>query len=184
MALALNASVSPSKILLGSTFTAKASATGGTGSYTYAFYYKQKSQTKWTTKQDFKTNNSVSIKPAKATGYDVCVKVKDKSGTVVKKYFTVNVTTPLSIKADIPADAKLGISVPIKITATGGTPPYKYAVYYKKTSDTKWITKQDFLSTTSTSIKPVKNAEYEICIKVKDSTGTVAKKYFYVKVSK
>ena len=181
--LTLNASVSANSIYLGNTVTVKASASGGAGSYTYAFYYKKTSDTKWTTKQDFKANASASIKPAKATTYDVCAKVKDKSGNVVKKYFTVKVSTPLSITAKIPVTAKLGNTIPVTISATGGTAPYTYAVYYKKTTDTKWVTKQDFKTTNSVSVKPAKAAEYEICVKVKDSTGTVAKKYFYVTVT-
>ena len=53
--------------------------------------YKQSSKTKWTVKQDFSENTTVEIKPAAATDYDVCVKVKDKDGTIEKKYFSVNV---------------------------------------------------------------------------------------------
>ena len=67
------------------------SATGGSEGYLYGVYYKKKSDTKWTTKQDFKTNTTVSVKPAKATTYDICVKVKDSTGTVTKKYFVVAV---------------------------------------------------------------------------------------------
>ena len=37
-------------------------------------------------------NAVVSIKPAQATDYDICIKVKDKDGTISKKYFTVTVT--------------------------------------------------------------------------------------------
>ena len=66
-----------------------ASAAGGEGGYTYAVFYKRASDTKWTTKQDFAENATVSIKPTKAVNYDVCVKVKDTSGTIVKKYFTL-----------------------------------------------------------------------------------------------
>ncbi len=181
--LSLKASVSADSIYIGNTFNIKASASGGAGSYTYAFYYKKTSDTKWTTKQDFKANASVSIKPAKSSTYNVCAKVKDSSGTVVKKYFEVKVITPLSITAVIPSTAKLGNTVPVKISVSGGTAPYTYAVYYKKTTDTKWVTKQDFKNNSNVSIKPAKTAEYEICVKVKDSTGTVTKKYFYVKVS-
>ena len=64
---------------------------GGSGGYTYAVFYKQKAQTNWTTKQNFTENSTVTIKPANATTYDVCVKVKDSDGTVAKQYFTVEV---------------------------------------------------------------------------------------------
>lgn len=187
VALTLDASVKTTTspfVVLGHTITATGTAKGGAGSYTYAFFYKQKAQTKWTTKQNFSTKNSTVIKPAKATDYDVCVKAKDKAGTVVKKYFTVKVRMPVSFNVTVPTTAKLGNTIPVKVDVSGGLEPYTCAFYYKKTSDTKWVTKQDFKNNYSVAIKPANVAEYEICVKVKDSVGTVYKKYFYVKVSK
>ena len=37
--------------------------------------------------------SNLTVKPYKATGYNVCVKVKDSTGTIAKKYFEVNVTS-------------------------------------------------------------------------------------------
>ena len=90
--LANTSTISATKITLGKSVTLTGKATGGTAPYTYSVLYKQKSQSKWTTKQDFAENNTVSVKPAKAVDYDICIKVKDKTGTVEKKYFTVKVT--------------------------------------------------------------------------------------------
>ena len=42
-------------------------------------------------KQDFDANSIVSVKPAKTAEYDICIKVQDETGTIAKKYFTVNV---------------------------------------------------------------------------------------------
>lgn len=78
--LANRSTLSAEEIVLGGKITA------------YAVYYKQKVQSKWTVKQEFNENAVVSAKPAHATDYDVCVKIKDIDGTVAKKYFTVNVT--------------------------------------------------------------------------------------------
>lgn len=89
--LDLDVSFSAESIKLGETLKVTANANGGTGEYTYAVYYKQKAQSKWTTKQDFCITNTVSLKPAKAVEYDVCIKVKDGNGTIIRKYFTVNV---------------------------------------------------------------------------------------------
>ena len=49
--------------------------------------YKQNSKTKWTVKQDFAENTTVEIKPAATTDYDICIKVKDKDGTIEKNIF-------------------------------------------------------------------------------------------------
>ena len=56
-----------------------------------SFLYKKTSDTKWTTKQGFKENAKVDIKPSYAANYDICVKVKDNSGKVGKQYLTVTV---------------------------------------------------------------------------------------------
>ena len=66
-------------------------ASGGTGSYKYAVYYKSSSASTWNTKQDFNSNNTTSIKFSGKGTKNVCIKVKDSSETVVKKYFTVTV---------------------------------------------------------------------------------------------
>ena len=174
--------ISAQTINLGSTVTVNAKATGSTGFYTYAVYYKQKAQTKWTTKQDFKSNNTIAVKPAKATTYDICVKVKDDKGTIVKKYFTVNVTDFKNTSTLSATEIKLGNTVKVSCSATGSTGYYQYAVYYKKTSDTKWTTKQSYSSNNTVTIKPAKATTYDVCVKVKDNQNNEVKKYFTVTV--
>ena len=90
--LANTSTVSATSITLGETVTLTGSATGGTAPYQYQMVYKKVSDTKWTTKQNFSTNASVAIKPANSTDYDVCIKVKDSTETVEKKFFTLKVT--------------------------------------------------------------------------------------------
>ena len=175
--------VSPVQINLGSEVSVKCSATGGTGSYTYAVYYKQKSQSKWTVRQDFGKNATASVKPAKATDYDICIKVKDSSGTVEKKYFVVSVSDLLKNTSTISsAQIKLGSTISVKASATGGTGNYTYAVYYKQKSQSKWTVKQDFSKNATVSIKSKNVTDYDICVKVRDGSGTVEKKYFNLSV--
>ena len=173
--------ISADVITLGKTVTAHANASGGTGEYTYAFYYKQKSQNKWTAKQNFQKNDTVSFKPAKATDYDICVKVKDSMGIIKKKYFSVTVKEALSLNAYVSANAiPHGSTFKATGTASGGTGEYKYAFYYKQKAQTKWTTKQNFQENDTVSVKPAKVTDYDVCVKVKDSSGTVVKKYFTV----
>ena len=184
-ALVNNSTLSATSIKLGSTVTATGAATGGTGSYTYAVLYKQTAQSDWTIKQNYSSTKTVSIKPAKATTYDVCVKVKDSAGTIVKKFFTVKVTNPaLTNTSTLSATSiKLGSTVTVKASATGGQTSYKYAVYYKQKSQSTWTTKQDFSTNASVSIKPAAITTYDICVKVKDAAGTIEKKYFTLTVT-
>ena len=129
-------------------------------------------------------NITVSIKPANATDYDVCIKVKDSTGTIEKKFFTVKIANAaLTNNSTISATSiTLGNTVTLTGKATGGTSPYTYAMLYKKKTDTKWTTKQDFKENATVSIKPANAVEYDVCVKVKDTTGTVEKKYFSVTV--
>ena len=184
-ALKNTSSVSATSIVLGKTVTLKGAATGGTTPYKYAYYYKQTSQDKWTTAKDYSTTTSVTITPAKATTYEVCIKVKDNKGTEEKKYFTVKVTNnALQNTSKLSATSTtLGSSITAKGSATGGTAPYKYAYLYKQTSQEKWTTAKDYSTSTSVVITPAKATTYEVCIKVKDSTGTEVKKYLTLKVT-
>jgi len=78
-------------IKLGERMAINVSSEGGIGEHTYAVYYKKVTDTKWIAKQSYSTNTDVSIKPAYAAQYMVCVKVKDSNGVVEKKYFMANV---------------------------------------------------------------------------------------------
>ena len=175
--------VSAETITLGESVTVNANATGSTGFYIYSVYYKKTSDTKWTTAQDFKANNKVIVNPAKATSYDICVKVKDDKGTVDKKYFTVNVVNKLKNVSTVSAKTiNIGESVTVNANATGSTGLYTYAVYYKQETQTRWTIAQDFNANNKVTVNPIKATSYDICVKVKDDKGTVDKKYFTVNV--
>lgn len=178
-----NSTIANETIVLGNTVNVTAAASDGMGGYTYSVLYKQAASSKWTTKQDFTSNTSVSFKPTKATAYDVCVKVKDKSGTVVKKYFTVNVKAVLTNTSSVSAETlNLGETLIITASAEGGEGDYTYGILYKQSASSKWTNAQDFTANTSVSVKPTKAVDYDICVKVKDKSGTVVKKYFTVTV--
>ena len=75
--------------------TIKAAAKGGSGNYTYAYYYKKQSATKWNMMKNFSTTSSFKKNFSTTGTYDICVKVKDSTGTIEKKYFTVKVNPEL-----------------------------------------------------------------------------------------
>ena len=183
--LANTSKVSATSVTLGNSVTVNASATGGAGGYTYAVYYKKTTDKNWVTKQDYQSNATIKITPAKATEYQICVKAKDSAGTVSKVYFTVAVSEQAKLTNTSKVSAAsitLGDSVTINASATGGAGGYTYAVFYKKTTDKNWVTKQDYQSNATIKITPAKATEYQICVKVKDSAGTITKQYFTVEV--
>ena len=184
--LANTSELSADNINVGESVTVKASATGGQGSYTYAYYYKKFTQKSWTTISNFSTNATATVTPKESGYYQICVKVKDADGTIAKEYYNVVVNEDVSELKNTsvvsPTQIKLGERVAVKASAEGGKAPYTYAVLYKKTTDTNWTTKQDYSTNAETSVLPSKAADYEICVKVKDANGTVVEKTFAVKV--
>ena len=175
--------ISKTTINYGDTVTLKGSVTGGKSPYQYAFLVKHSTSANWTTIQSYRTTATKTWTPARTGTYRVCAKIKDANGIIVKKYFTVNVTAPLANKSTInKTTITKGDSVTLKGSATGGTAPYQYAYYYKKTSDKTWKTAKDYSTSTSVSIKPAYATTYDVCIKVKDASGKIAKKYFTVNV--
>lgn len=168
----------------GSTVTLKGSASGGTEPYQYTYCYKKTDETTWTTIKGYSTTTSVSFTPAPGS-YDACVKVKDAAGSVEKAFFTFTMQTA-ALKAAIkvsPSTITQGSTVKVTASATGGTAPYQYAVFYKRSSASNWTTAQSFKTNSTVSIKPVHTGTYNICVKVKDAAGNISKAYGEVKVN-
>lgn len=72
----------------------------------------------------------------------------------------------------------------MKITASaeGGFGNYTYSVYYKSQSKSQWTTYQAWTTETVFSLPLPSAVTYNICVKVKDQNGMIAKKFFDVKV--
>ena len=147
------------EITLGSRVYVTPSAEGGAGDYTYSVLYKKTTDTNWVTKQPFSPNTeNISVLPSKAAVYEICVKVRDADGTIVKKFFEVTIVSasqPLANNSTLSATSiTKGESITVTASAEGGEGAYTYAVLYKQKSQTKWTTKQNFTQNTSVEIKP------------------------------
>ena len=178
--------ISATSITLGTALTITGKATGGTSPYQYAAYYKKSSSSTWTRIRDYKTTAAMTVKPTTATTYTVRVKVKDKTDKVVNKDFTVKVSSSvLKNTSTISATSiTLGTALTITGKATGGTSPYQYAAYYKKSSSSTWTRIRDYKTTAAMTVKPTTATTYTVRVKVKDKAGKVVNKDFTVKVNK
>ena len=180
-----NSTISKTTITLGESVIAAGKASGGKTPYLYGVYYKKTTSTTWTTAQSYKSNAKVTITPKAAVPYDVCVKVKDATGKIEKKYFVVEVVKPLTNHSTISAETiKKGQSVIVTGKAADGKTPYLYGVYYKKTTSETWTTAQSYKANAVVKVTPVAAVKYDVCAKVKDATGKIEKKYFVVTVTK
>ena len=175
--------LSAQKIIKGGSVKVSANASGGKGGYQYAVYYKPKSGSTWTCVQSFKANRSVTITPKSVKSYTVRVKVKDASGSVVNKDFTVTVKNALQNTSAISASKIIkGRSVKVTAAAAEGLGSYQYAVYYKLKSGTSWICVQSYKSQNTVNITPKSAKTYLIRVKAKDAGGSVVNKDFTVTV--
>ena len=180
-----SSSISSESIAFGETLVLNGIATGGVGDYSYAYYYKKSTSKNWTTIKSFSAVNSVQFKPSLVGQYSICIKTKDKSGTVQNQYFTVEVQSTLENHSCVIKDSIiLGESVNLMGVADEGSGSYQYAYYYKKTSVTNWTTLKGFSNSASMDFKPTVIGDYDLCIKVKDTSGTVEKSYFKLNVTK
>lgn len=175
--------IAKTSIVCGQSNTVSVSATGGTGGYTYAFYYKNSTSDSWSEKQAFSTNAKVDIKPANTGTYDVCAKVKDSYGTVQKAYGSFKVTAAVTVKASLSAATIIkGQSTTVTASASNGSGGYQYAVYLKKSDASNWTVKQDFGTNAKLAVKPSSDGKYQVCVKAKDSIGGIAKTYLDITV--
>ncbi len=176
--------ISTRSIDLGQSVTLKGSAAEGTAPYQYAYYYKHSTSKNWTTQKSYSTTSRVDVKPAKTGTYNVCIKVKDAKGIVVKKYFDVIVKAKLVNTSSItPVVIGKGSTVKVTCTANGGSGSYQYAVFYKKTTSKNYTKARDYASGTTVNIKPAYTGKYDIRVKAKDSNNSIVNKDFVVTVN-
>ena len=157
-------------------------ASGGTSPYTYAFYYKSSNDSNWTSiGTPFGSATTGSYTPTEAGSYNFKVTVKDSAGTTVSKTFGVTVTDVAELvnKSSCSSSVNLGSAIKITGSATGGTTPYTFAYYYKRTTNTKWNTiGTEFGTSASASFTPTSAGTFDVKVIVKDKSGKTAEKTF------
>ena len=183
-----NSSLSATKITVGSRMKINAAATGGSGSYTYSYYVRRKSQSSWYIKAENYTSSGIYFNVNYTGEYEVIVEVKDSKGNVQSKTLTFTAVDPvpeLVNDSTVSAtSAYINDKVVIKGAASGGSGDYKYAFYYKLHTNSDWILKgTEYGTATSVNLYPSKAAQYDIMVNAKDSDGTVVSKTFTLDVS-
>lgn len=86
-----NISTVTKSVAIGEKVRMNAAAAGGEGPYTYKMLYKKHEGSKWTViGNGYSSVDTGSFRPKTATLYDVKINVKDSTGTVKSKTFTVD----------------------------------------------------------------------------------------------
>ncbi len=163
------------------------SANGGSGNYTYAYYFRRTGNAAWKTLgTEFTATSSVAFQPTAQASYDVKVIVKDGSGLTAEKTFTVQAVNELpltNVSAISRTSAPLGTAIKMTGKAVGGSSPYTYAFYFKRSTNTNWkVLGEKFSETATARVRPTATGSYDFRVIVKDSTGKTETKLFTVTV--
>ena len=178
-------SVSATEVNAGDTITAKGAATGGEGSYTYAYYYRPVDQTGWTTVgTKYGTQTSVNINLTNPGQYYIDVHVKDQAGTDTTKRHTVTVKENFANKSSVSStEVTAGTQVTVNGAASGGKTPYTFTYSVKRESAASWTVKAENTTNTSVAIKPTQAEPYLVKVDAKDANGTVKTVEFKINVT-
>ena len=164
------------------------SANGGSGQYSSAVYYKRSTASTWKTLgKEFgntftQSNSTVAFQPTSEGTFNIKVVIKDTNGATAEQYFTVDVVKELEL-TNISVMGRfvvnLGTAIPMIGKAVGGSAPYTYSFYFKRSTNTNWkLLGEKFQTTASARFKPTATGTYDVRIDVKDSSGTIVKKFF------
>lgn len=111
-----------------------------------------------------------AVAPGTVTVTAICGDLSETCEVTVKP-------APFSNKSVLAEDhIKLGKAAEAYTIASGGTSPYQYAVYYKLSGADKWTTVQNYMISSTVSIKPSALGVYDVRIKAKDNAGKIASK--------
>ena len=180
-----SSTISSTSVNFGKSITLTGKASGGTSPYTYKFESKHSTSSSYHVIKDFSSTATTSWQPGKTGTYTIRITVKDKAGKTASKTFTLTVKSELQNNSKLSATSiKLGSSVKVTGSATGGTAPYTYSYYYRKTTTPSWTAKAENTTSTSVTITPGAATSYEIKVVVKDSTGNSSTRIYSLTVTK
>ena len=178
--------VSAAEVRTGDNVRLTGKYTGGKADYRYAFYFRRKNNTKWNViGTEFGKASTASFTPTAAAIYDVRIDIKDASGQLASKSFTVSSSNgELENISAISTDYITKAQTPVKLygMAVGGSGKYKYAYYFKRSSNSKWNSIGTvYGNQTSVTLTTTALTYYDVMISVKDEeTGKVVSKNFRI----
>ena len=179
-----NSTVSTTVIPKGEKITITGIADGGKGPYQYKFSYKRSGAKNYTVKSDYGKATSTTLQPGYVDTYTIVVDVKDSTGTIETKTFTVKSIEPLVNNSTVSATSvEKGTTIKITGDAKYGQGPYKYKISYKRSGAKNFTVKSDYGKATATTLTPGYVDTYTIKVEVMDSLGYVKEKTFTVKVN-
>lgn len=168
-------------VLLGGSARMVAQASFGTGSYTFAFFYKKPGEKTWKKIQDYSEKNYATFTPAYTGTYELRLCAKDSDGTIneevhdLKVIQTINNTSTVS-DYTVKAKKKLTVNCSARLLGT------KYSVFYQQKGTSTWKNVAKNSTAPTVALKFDKAGEYTVCVKAIGPFGFISKKYFDITV--
>ena len=175
------------KAQIGDNVRITGNASGGSGSYKYAFYFKRSANSKWNKiGTEFGKKTYGTLNPLAAASYDLKCIVKDTStGKTAQSVFTVTIVESMAL-TNISYINK-GESVPVKTTITlsgrtvGGKQGITFQYFFKRTANSKWNRVSPANAVGSyAKFTATAAASFDLRIVAIDANGTIAAKTFTV----
>ena len=174
-------SISAQNIRAGQTVFLKGSASGGSGKYQFAYYYRKKSMSDWATIKSYSSSAAVPFTPLSAEEYELMIKAKDTEARIEKRIFTLKVIKPLKNSSTTSSkDLKRGTSAIIRGNADGGSGGYEYAFFCRRAGSSQWTLLRDYKPSSNIVYTSSQAGAFKILVLVRDSEGTVAEKYISI----
>ena len=181
-------------LTVGKAVTINGSAKGGSGEYTYSYYFKRAKNDTWKILggQENTTATSVRFKPTEETIYDVRVIVTDSEGNKDEACFTIapltniiaNTSTVSSNKINLGGTVTINGSIEASITHPSSTqyPTETYTYYFKRADNTAWkVIGQEDTTDMTARFRPTAKGKYDVKVVAKYA-GLSDEKTFVVTV--
>ena len=162
--------------IVGQKVVLKGSATGGYGNYKFAYYYRRNSDKTWKVAgTEWGTSQFATFKPGYADVYEICIKVQDGSGTIIKKYLSLAANKTENNLECYGSVSKtmftFGNTITIKGSAKNNSGAVKYKYEFRKASSWTFETIKDYSSSRSVSWKAPQKGSFTIRITADDGTN-------------
>ncbi len=171
--------ISDQIIKAGKVVTIFGSAKGGSGEYTYSYYFKRAKNDTWKLLggQENTTATSVSFKPTEDTIYDVLVKVKDSEGNIAESEFRLFPEKDIIVNCSTVSSKKINLGGNVTIYGSASMIVYDspsedevmtYTYYFKRSSNSSWkLLGQADTENTTARFKPTAAGKYDIKVVAK-----------------
>ena len=184
-----NSTIVATKAQVGDDVRLDGVASGGSGSYKYAFYFKRSVNSKWNKiGTEYGTKTHGTLVPTAAADYDLKVIVKDSKGATAEKTFKVTVVNSMALTNVSQINTGKSVSVNQTVTirgrVVGGGRPVSYAFFFKRSSNSKWNTvSYGGVSGTFAKFTPTAATSYDLKCIVTDANGTTSQKVITITAS-